>query len=244
MNKLGQIKSNVEKGLVSLYGKDSFKTAMKQFKEKVLTKKNIAEAFFMYDELSSNKGMNNEIAFEYINESFERLSAIIEKNKKEIEELSKWAESLVKESVSNDYSDIDYVLYETSIKNLEKVLESKNRIKKTIITEKRENTITESVNLPLSTMLKIASNTFNTEYGNIDESEKEELRTLLSMSKSEITEEMSTLREEVIGKLQGTLNENSDKELQDKLNTTIQKINESPNDLVNLYKLRHLNSGL
>lgn len=244
MNKLGQIKSNVEKGLVSLYGKDSFKTAMKQFKEKVLTKKNIAEAFFMYDELSSNKGMNNEIAFEYINESFERLSAIIEKNKKEIEELSKWAESLVKESVSNDYSDIDYVLYETSIKNLEKVLESKNRIKKTIITEKRENTITESVNLPLSTMLKIASNTFNTEYGNIDESEKEELRTLLSMSKSEITEEMSTLREEVIGKLQGTLNENSDKELQDKLNTTIQKINESPNDLVNLYKLRQLNSGL
>lgn len=244
MNKLGQIKSNIEKGLVSLYGKESFKTAMKQFKSKVLSNKNIAESFFIYDELSSNKGMNQEIAFEYINESFERLNTIIEKNKKEIEDLSQWAETLVKESVSNDYSDIDFVLYETSIKNLEKVLESKNRIKKNIITEKKEKSVNESVNLPLSTMLKIASNTFNSEYGNIEESEKAELKTLLSMSKSEITEEMTSLRETVIGKLQGTLNENSDKELQDKLNNTIQKINESPNDLVNLYKLRQLNSGL
>lgn len=244
MNKLGQIKSNIEKGLVSLYGKESFKTAMKQFKSKVLSNKNIAESFFIYDELSSNKGMNQEIAFEYINESFERLNTIIEKNKKEIEDLSQWAETLVKESVSNDYSDIDFVLYETSIKNLEKVLESKNRIKKNIITEKKEKSVNESVNLPLSTMLKIASNTFNSEYGNIEESEKAELKTLLSMSKSEITEEMTSLRETVIGKLQGTLNENSDKELQDKLNVTIQKINESPNDLVNLYKLRQLNSGL
>ena len=149
-----------------------------------------------------------------------------------------------KESATNGYSDIDFVLYETSIKNLERVLESKNRIKKTIITERKQKSVNESVNLPLSTMLKVASNTFNTEYGNIDESEKAELRTLLSMSKSEITEEMKSLRETVVGKLQGTLNENSDKELQDKLNKTIQTINESPNDLVNLYKLRQLNSGL
>ena len=244
MNKLGQIKSNIEKGLTSLYGKDTFKTAMKEFKGKVLSNKSISEAFFMYDELSSNKGMSNEIAFEYINESFERLSIIIEKNKKQIKELSQWAESLVKESATNEYSDIDFVLYETSVKNLEKVLESKNRIKKKIITERKQKSVNESVNLPLSTMLKIASNTFNTEYGNIDESEKAELRTLLSMSKSEITEEMKSLRETVVGKLQGTLNENSDKELQDKLNKTIQTINESPNDLVNLYKLRQLNSGL
>jgi len=55
---------------------------------------------------------------------------------------------------------------------------------------------------------------------------------------------MSTLRESVIGKLETTLNENEDKELHEKLGETIQKIRESQNDLVNLYKLRQLNSGL
>jgi hypothetical protein len=244
MNKFGQIKSNIEKGLISLYGKETFKSTMKDFKNKVLSKKNISEAFFLYDELSSKKGMDSEIAPDYINESFEQLRTIIEKNQKDIEELAKWAETLVKESASNEYTDIDYVLYEKSVKNLEKVLESKNRIKKSITTKKVEKTITESVNLPLSSMLKIASNTFNKEYGNISESEKEELRGLLSMTKSEITSEMETLRESVVSKLSNTLNESNDKELSEKVSDTIKKIQESPNDLVNLYKLRQLNTGL
>ena len=244
MNKFGQIKSNIEKGLISLYGKETFKSTMKDFKNKVLSKKNISEAFFLYDEFSSKKGMDSEIAPDYINESFEQLRTIIEKNQKDIEELAKWAETLVKESASNEYTDIDYVLYEKSVKNLEKVLESKNRIKKSITTKKVEKTITESVNLPLSSMLKIASNTFNKEYGNISESEKEELRGLLSMTKSEITSEMETLRESVVSKLSNTLNESNDKELSEKVSDTIKKIQESPNDLVNLYKLRQLNTGL
>ena len=64
------------------------------------------------------------------------------------------------------------------------------------------------------------------------------------MSTLEIQSEMLTLRESVVSKLQGTLNENEDKELIESLTKTIQKINESENDLVNLYKLRQLNSGL
>tara|TARA_B110000503_G_C7173291_1_gene425569 strand:- start:4351 stop:5085 length:735 start_codon:yes stop_codon:yes gene_type:complete len=244
MNKLGQIKSKIEKGLVSLYGKPSFKPAMKKFKETVLSNKTMAEAFYIYDELNSKKGMNPEIVSDYLSESFEKLNSIIEKNQRDIQTLSDWADELIGKEVENDYSDIDYVLYEKSFKNLEKVLESKNRIKKNIITENVEQTITESINLPLSTMLKIASNTFNQEYGNIEESEKEELKSLLSMSTLEIQSEMLTLRESVVSKLQGTLNENEDKELIESLTKTIQKINESENDLVNLYKLRQLNSGL
>ena len=244
MNKFGEIKSKIEKALISSYGKDTFKTNMKTFKSKVLGDKNIAEAFYLYDELSSKKGYSVDVAKEYINESFEQLNTIINKKQKEIENLSSWVDSLLSENVENAYSDIDNVLYSKGVTKLEKMVESKLRIQKTLTEKTKEKSINESVNLPLSTMLKVASNTFNKEYGNISESEKEELRGLLSMSKSQITEEMSTLRESVIGKLETTLNENEDKELHEKLGETIQKIRESQNDLVNLYKLRQLNSGL
>ena len=140
--------------------------------------------------------------------------------------------------------DIDNVIYEKSLTKLEAVVESKLKIERTLSETKIEDVIKESVNLPLSTMLKIASNTFNKEYDNINESDKEELKGLLSMTKEEIVKEMTELKESVIGKLQSTLTESTDKELTEKVNNTISKINESENDLVSLYKLKQLHSGL
>ena len=129
------------------------------------------------------------------------------------------------------------------MKNLESVLESKKQIKKLITSPKIEKQISESTNIPLSSMLKIATNTFNKEYGSISESEKMELQSLLSLSKKDIETEMSSLRESVIEKLKNTTS-SEDMELSDKVQQTIQKIKESPNDLVNLYKLKQLNEGL
>lgn len=244
MNKFGVIKSKIERILVKSYGKESFKNNIKEFKKKILGNKNLSEAYFLYDELSSQKGFSKEIASEFINESFEKLNIIISKSAKEIEDLSKWADSILNETVENSYTLIDNVLYEKNISKLEKVVESKISIQKTLTETKMDTIIKESVNLPLSVMLKIASNTFNREYENISESEKNELKSLLSLSKKEISSEISTLKESVIDKLQGSSSKVQDKELETKIGETIKKINESKDDLVSLYKLRQLNSGL
>ena len=244
MNKFGAIKSKIEKTLVSTYGKESFKSNLQGFKKRILGDKNLAEAYYLYDELSSQKGLSKEVASVYVNESFEKLNDIITNNKEKIEELSKWVNQLLDESVENNYVDIDNVIYEKSLTKLEAVVESKLKIQRTLSETKIEDVIKESVNLPLSTMLKIASNTFNKEYDNINESDKEELKGLLSMTKEEIVKEMTELKESVIGKLQSTLTESTDKELTEKVNNTISKINESENDLVSLYKLKQLHSGL
>jgi len=244
MNKFGAIKSKIEKTLVSTYGKESFKSNLQGFKKRILGDKNLAEAYYLYDELSSQKGLSKEVASVYVNESFEKLNDIITNNKEKIEELSKWVNELLDESVENNYVDIDNVIYEKSLTKLEAVVESKLKIERTLSETKIEDVIKESVNLPLSTMLKIASNTFNKEYDNINESDKEELKGLLSMTKEEIVKEMTELKESVIGKLQSTLTESTDKELTEKVNNTISKINESENDLVSLYKLKQLHSGL
>ena len=244
MNKFGNIKSKIEKVLVSSYGKDSFKSNLKEFKSRILGDKSLAEAYYLYDELNSQKGFTKEIATEYVNESFEKLNDIINNNSMKIQELSEWVNSILSKSVENSYVDIDNIIYERSLTKLEIVVESKLKIQNRLTETKLEDVIKESVNLPLSTMLRIASNTFNREFDNIAESEKEELKSLLSMSKEQISNEITTLKESVVNKLQTTINENDDKEITSRIDQTIQKINESKNTLISLYKLRQLHEGL
>lgn len=244
MNTFGQIKSNIESLMTETYGKSSFKTHMKSFKTNILENKKLAEAYFLYDELSKKKGLSKDILDDYVNESFDTLKNILTSEKNKLKEISMWVNENIKNSTENKYSDIDNVVYNTTIKNLEKVLESKNNIKKLISQSPEVKSVTESLNIPLSSMLKIATNTFNKEFGNISEEEKNELKSLLSLNKKELTEEIKKSKSVVLDKLNSKLNESTDKDLSDKVEQTIKKINESEISLVSLYKLRQLETGL
>ena len=233
MKSFGTIKTSIEKSLVEHYGKPEFRTIMKGFKKNVLDNKNISEMYFIYDSLSKPASFNKEIVADYVNESTDILKNLIEKNTDNIEKLSD----------ENNYSNIDTIVYNESVRNLDKVLESKKEIKNVLISEVK-TLQTESVNIPLSSMLKIASNVFNEKYSNITEEEKSELKSLLSLTKEETENQVKTLTEEVVGKLQEKLNEESDDELKVVIETTISRVKESKNDVVSLYKLKQLSSGL
>jgi len=222
MNKFGQFKSNLDHLIVQSYGKENFKTVIKEFKKNFLSDKAISEMYFIYNDLSAQKGINKDIAGEYVNESFERLSDLISEN---------------------EYSNIDFVVYENKITNLERILETKTQIKSLLLSTKKEN-IQESVNIPLSSMLKIVTNTFNKEYSNISEEDKKELKSLLSLNKKQISEEIKLVKENVILKLSDKIAESDDSELKEKIGNTIQKIQESESDLISLYKLKQLEQGL
>ncbi len=58
MIKFGNIKSKIEEKLLESYSKNTFKSEMKNFKSMVLGNKNISKLFYLYDEMSSNKGLN------------------------------------------------------------------------------------------------------------------------------------------------------------------------------------------
>lgn len=242
MKSFGEIKTSVEKSLVENYGKSSFKSLMKEFKKNILDDKQISEIYFLYDALSKPSGFNKEYVGDYVNESTDVLKDLIQKNTEKLERLSTWVESMIQLD-ENEYKNIDTIVYNKSVKNLDKVVESKNIIKSILITEKKE-VVKESVSIPLSSMLKIASNVFNEKYENISEEEKNELKSLLGLTKEETKQQVKELTEDVVGKLQNKLNEEEDSEVKVMIETTISKVQESKEDLVSLYKLKQLYSGL
>lgn len=244
MNKFGQIKSNIESLMTDSYGKGSFKNHMKSFKKNIIENEKLAEAYFLYDELSKKKGISKDIVDDYVNESIETIKNIIVSESKNLKELNMWISENVTKNVTNEYSDIDTVVYSKSVKNLEKVLECKNNIKNLIGQNSENVTVSESLNIPLSSMLKIATNTFNKEYGNISEEDKKELKNLLSLNKSQLSEEITKSKEIVLEKLSEKVNESNDEDLKQKVTQTIERINETKDSLVSLYKLRQLEQGL
>lgn len=242
MNTFGTIKTKIEKASIGLYGKPEFKTYMSQLKTMVLENKDLSELYYIYDDLSKKKGLSNDIATDYINESIEYSQILIENNERSLKNVDEWISSIVKNSVNN-YKDIDVTIYNKSIKNLETVLESKKRIINTMISEDKID-IKESINLPLNTMLKVANDRLNKELSNISEVERKELIDLSSLSDRDIKLEIDTLKENVISNLKTSLNESKENDLKDTIENTIKKISESKYDKYNLYQLRKLNQGL
>jgi len=244
MDKFGQIKSNIESLMTKSYGKNSFKTNIRSFKSHIIKNEKLAEAYFLYDELSKKKGLSKDIVDDYVNECIEKIKDILTTESTKLKEVNMWvSESLEKETI-NQYSDIDTVVYINSVRKLEEVLECKNNIKKILGENKEVLNVTESINIPLSSMLKIATNTFNREYGDISEEEKKELKNLLSLSKTELTEEITISKGVVLKKLTEKVNESNDEDLNNRVNETINRINESEISLTSLYKLRQLEQGL
>ena len=244
MDKFGQIKSHIESLMTKSYGKNSFKTNMRSFKSHIIKNEKLTEAYFLYDELSKKKGLSKDIVDDYVNECIEKIKDILTTESTKLKEVNMWvSENLEKETI-NQYSDIDTVVYINSVRKLEEVLECKNNIKKILGETKEVLNVTESINIPLSSMLKIATNTFNREYGDISEEEKKELKNLLSLSKTELTEEITISKGVVLKKLTEKVNESNDEDLNNRVNETINRINESEISLTSLYKLKQLEQGL
>ena len=151
MATFGEIKTKIDETFINLYGKKEFKFFSNQFKKIVLENKDIAELYYIYNDLTENKGISVDLVNDYINESVEYSQILIENNNKELNRINSWINSInLHRDVKNIYETIDNVVYNNSIKNLENILESKKQISKILSTPKKEVNIKESINLPLS----------------------------------------------------------------------------------------------
>jgi hypothetical protein len=244
MSTFGTIKTKIETTAIELAKKPSFKRFIFEFKQMVLENKDLSELYYIYDDLSSNKGIPSDIANDYINESIEYSQVLIEGQSKHLKNVNIWINSWNKETINN-YSDIDVAIYNTGIRNLESILESKKNIKNIITQEEIKKTVTENVvNLPLSSMVKIANENLKKELGGLNENDKKELNDILSLNGEELKENFEKTKKLVLDNLKVSLNESTDKNLENTINKTINKVMESKCNHYDYYKLKKLSLGL
>ena len=101
---------------------------------------------------------------------------------------------------------------------IEKINDSINHIKMLMLEKDAEikNGKIDS-ELPPSVLTKLAVNKFNTKYSNINESEKEIIKTILNGNNETKEETYNTLKRECIDIIDNRLSESSDVDLKDKL---------------------------
>ena len=237
--KFGILKSKIENVLVESYKNGKFKEELKNFDKLVLKNKNVSKLFYLYDDLSSNKGLNESIVNDYINESIKLYENTINKiTTNDLSKLSVW----IKDSKSdNKYETIDS-LFSTGILTIESRIKSKKLISESLskfpIKEK------EVVNVPISSMLSMANKTISKHIEGLNESEKKELNQLLSVDDTELEPKYSTIKESVLGKLNTMYIQNHDHSTRKAINETIEKLSTEKYDKLNYYKLKSLYENL
>ena len=119
--KFGTLKSKIEKILIESYQSNTFETQIKNFRKLVLENKKIGTLFFVYDELSSNKGFTDkDLANDFINECIKIYENTTNKiSKSDFKKINEWTEGI---KVENGYEVIDNLLDSRSIKLETKIL--------------------------------------------------------------------------------------------------------------------------
>jgi rubrerythrin len=237
--KFGKLKSKIENKLVESYKNGTIKSDMSKFNSLVLKNKNVSKLFYLYDELTSNRGLNESIANEYINQSITFYENTINKiNSKDLKDLNSWIEGT---EYNNEYDVVDE-LFSTGITKLEEKITSKKTILETITKSPKEEK--KVVNIPLKTMVGIANKTISNYVSNLNESDQKKLKTILSSNEDELKEKYNSLKENVISKLEKIQESEQDKEVGNAINETIEKVNSESFDKLNYLKLQELNNNL
>jgi vacuolar-type H+-ATPase subunit I/STV1 len=231
--KFGQIKTIIENNLSgSIKDKKIFKENIKNFKKHFLSDKNLSKLYVLYGDLSKPKSLTEENANIFLNEGISWAKSLLKKSKI----------PTIKNTINyNDYDSIDKLVYDTT-----NSLEEKINIKKVLINKLIQPIpITESsVNIPLSAMVKVVNGKINEYLNNLDEGSKQEVTLILKEDRKKLEEEFKQLKSDTEIKLTQLKESENNKEMLDKIDKTINKVNKNDFTLLNYYDIKKLNSSL
>ena len=230
----GQIKSIIENNLLESYkNEQEFKKSLKEFKHNVLNNKNMSKLYSLYDQLTTPQGLTESDAKDFLEEGITLIQKLVPSIK---------TPKTLSENVKNNYSDIDSLVYTNKLDLMERI-QSKKKLIKTLVSQKPE-TVKESINIPLKSMVSIANQTMKSYLENLDESSKKEFLQLMSEDTSTLKNKFETLRESAIGKLNNLLETENDFEIKTKLSETINRLENEKFDQLNFLKLKNLEESI
>ena len=240
--KFGILKSKIEETLLESYKTKTFKEEFKNFKKYVLENKNVSKLFYLYDGLTTNKGLSKDIVDSYINECVTIYENTINKiDTKSLSGLNKWVSNT---NSKNIYEDID-TLFSNNVLNITSKIEVRKTISENL--QKEVVVVTESTfagNVPFKSMVNIVNSTAKKYIESLNESDKKELMSILTEDEKVLEEKFETLKSEAIGKLNSVIIEEVDVEVKNKVKETMTKLTSESFTKLGYYKLTKLNENL
>ena len=236
--KFGLLKSKIETLLFESYTKNTFKEELKVFKTLVLENKKLKKLFFIYDELSSNKGFTKDVADQFINECITIYENTTNKiNPTELQILNLWVEDI---NCENSYEDIDS-LFSSNVLTLENKIKGRKLVSESLT--KIPNKENDLIELPIETMVNVANQTINKYISELNESDKKKLISLLQEDDSKLSQEFDVLKTELVSRLE-EMKSNSDSDTSNRIEESIKKIDSETYDKLTYFKLKNLKENL
>ena len=235
----GELKSKIEIYLSESYKKGTLKDNLFIFEELVLKNKNISRIFFLYDELSTKKGLQESIVNEFINESITAYENLTNKvNPYSLKEIKMWVGHI---KCENKYKEIDN-LFSTDVLTLESKLKSKKIICENLKTKEQEKK--EIIKVPLKSMLNVANKTVGKFISSLKESEQKELKKILSTPKTQLIENYNDTKDLVLEKLNEKKPNENDSDTINTIDQVLLKIQKESFSELNYYHLKQLKESL
>ena len=229
----GQIKTAIENHLIESYKSEKeFKKSINEFKSNILNNKSISKLCSVYDQLSTNQGLNEGDAKDFLEEGLSVINRILPTVK---------LPKLAKETTNNNYKNIDTLVYTNNL-NLSERVNAKKEIIQILKSEKES--LKESIKLPVSSMVKIANQTLENYITNMDEDSKKVFMNVVKTDSKNLKEDYQNLKESTIDKLKTILTNESEQELKSKIQETIEKIQTQDFNQMNYVKLVSLEKNL
>jgi predicted RND superfamily exporter protein len=230
----GKIKSIIENDLLESYKNEKeFKQSLKEFRQNVLNNKNMSKLYSLYDQLTTPQGLNESDAKDFLEEGISLIQKLIPSIK---------TPKTLSENVKNKYSDIDSLVYTNKLDLMERIKSKKALIK--TLSSSKDDSVKESINIPLKSMVNIANQTMNSYLENLDESTKKEFLSLMNEDTSVLKEKFETLRETTINKLGVILENEKEFEMKTKLSETIDRLKVENFNQLNFLKLKNLEESI
>jgi hypothetical protein len=247
MNKFGVIKTKLLNKLTESYAKEN-KAEIKNILTTIKENKDFKEMYLFYEQIENKYIEDKEIAKLYV----EGLSTYFGQPIGNWGDLNLFCKSLDNKLgdiiiENNDlYESLDILSEKDTLSNIEKKVIAKQKLVKHLTTKKQIKESKETTIVPNETLLNaVLANNFNVLYNQtLSESEKEELKNILSISHDELITKSNELAESIINKVTTLISESNDTDLSNKLNAVKDEVSKMYPSRYNYYRLNELRNGL
>jgi hypothetical protein len=244
MNKFGTIKSKLLSKLTESYANEN-KAEIKDILTTIKENKDFKEMYLFYEEIENKYIEDKETAKLYV-------EGVITILKQQMDDLTTFCTSLNKminvESINENeiYNSLDVLIEKDNLSNIEKKVIAKKKLVEHLTTKKEIKESKDSTLVPNETLLNaVLTNNFNVLYSNtLSESQKVELKDILSIPYEELITKTTELKESIINQVSTLISESSEKDLSTKLNAVKDEVTQMTPSRYNYYRLNELKNGL